>query len=98
MMILELLALLIGIALGQRFTVLILVPAIALALLGAGGTAIAHLVATWTLALITVAWITSLQIGYLAGAGIHNLVASLRASRLRGAWVAPSPPTQRTAQ
>jgi hypothetical protein len=61
-------SLLVGMALGQRFNVLVLVPALALTLVLTIGTGIGHADALGAIVAMVVATITSLQVGYLAGA------------------------------
>jgi hypothetical protein len=77
-------SLLFGMALGQRFKVLVLVPAIALTLVLTIGTGIGHADALGAIVAMAVATIASLQVGYLSGTGIRHLVVAARASRLRG--------------
>jgi hypothetical protein len=72
---------LVGMVLGQRFKVLILLPAIALALIAVVGGGIARAEQVWSIALIAVGVIVALQIGYLIGTGIRALIVGARASR-----------------
>jgi hypothetical protein len=60
-------SLLAGLVLGHRFRVLVLLPAIALALLGAVGAGTAHADGIWWTALMAAAAVAALQIGYLIG-------------------------------
>ena len=95
-MVLAIFVFLVGAALGQRFTVLVLVPAILVTLGVAIGLGIARGQMPGTIALVTVAAIASLQIGYLLGVGVRQLIQS-RASRPRSASFADSPPARRPA-
>jgi hypothetical protein len=83
-----LICLLVGMTLGQRFKVLILLPAIALTLVVAIGVGIARADAPWAVVLAAAAAIASLQIGYLGGVGILHLAVVARASRQRAASLA----------
>jgi hypothetical protein len=72
---------LIGIALGLRYKVLILVPAVTLAaiftiLVGVGGAD-----GFWSITLMTVAVVTALQLGYLVGIVIHAVIEDFFPSR-----------------
>src|ERR1700722_10164060 len=88
---------LLGMLLGQRFKVLSLVPAMALALLVAVVTGIAEADALWTIVLTAGACITSLQMGYLVGTGIRRLMALARAGRLPAAALRDQLPAARRA-
>lgn len=83
--------LLAGFLLGQRFKVLILLPAtvVVTALSLAGGEW--H----WPIALMALAAIVSLQMGYLLGVGAHCVLNTV--SRRAGS-LASSTPTRRPAQ
>jgi hypothetical protein len=63
-----------GMALGQRFKVFVLVPAIALTLVFTIGAGIAGADAALSIGLMTAAAATSLQVGYLAGSGIRQFL------------------------
>jgi hypothetical protein len=95
-MLLAIFMLLVGAALGQRFTALVLVPAILVALGVALGLGIARSQPPGTIVLVTIVAIVSLQIGYLLGLGIRQLVQA-RASRLRPASFADSSQARRPA-
>jgi hypothetical protein len=73
LMTLTILSLLAGLVLGQRFRVLVLLPAIALALLVAVGDGMARADGIWWTALMAAAAVTALQIGYLIGLGIRHI-------------------------
>jgi hypothetical protein len=78
MIALSMISLLVGAALGQRFKVMVLMPAIAIVLVLAVGTGVAHAQTAWSIVLMAVAAATCLQIGYLIGIFIrHVLVAAL---------------------
>jgi hypothetical protein len=68
-----------GIALGQWFRVLILVPVMSLALVGTIAAGIARADDVWSLAFVAIAVVTGLQIGYLIGIWLRSFIA--RASR-----------------
>jgi hypothetical protein len=87
----------VGMTLGQRFKVLILVPAIAIALLIAVGAGIAHADGPGMIILSSVLSLVGLQIGYLAGTGIRILMAAARAGRLRASPVEGPLHVRRTA-
>jgi len=83
-MLLAIFMFLVGAALAQRFTVLVLVPVILVTLGVAIGLGIARAQAPGTIVLGTVAAIACLQIGYLLGLGIRPL-AQGRTRRLQAA-------------
>jgi len=74
--------LLVGIILGQRFRVMILVPLTLLSVLIALSASLAHRNGTWAAAESSVAAIVALQIGYLGGVGIRHFALLQRANRL----------------
>jgi len=96
-MLLALFMFLIGMAFGQRFTVLVLVPAIFLAVVIAIGLGIARSQTPGTITLVTVAAVACLQIGYLVGLGVRELTAAGRANRQRAGSIADSSSARRTA-
>jgi hypothetical protein len=87
-MLLAIFTLLIGAALGQRFTVLILIPAILATLAVAIGLGMARAQVPGTIALITLAAVACLQIGYLLGVIARQLTEGR--TRLRSASFADS--------
>jgi lipid-binding SYLF domain-containing protein len=97
MMTLALISLLVGMVLGQRFRVLVLIPAFAIGLALTIGAGIVGADAAWSTALMAAVTTISLQIGYFAGIGIRRLTVAVRASRLRIASPAGSAPTRRPA-
>jgi hypothetical protein len=97
MMVFVVLSLLVGMVLGQRFKVLVLVPAIGLALLVTIVAGIARADALWPIVLMSAAVIASLQLGYLAGTGIRHLIVAARASRLRAGTLGTSLPARHSA-
>ena len=93
-----LISLLVGMVLGQRFKVLILMPAILLTVVIALGAGIARADASWTSALITAAvTIVGLQVGYLLGIATRRLRVLARVGRLRSASLPNSLPPHRPA-
>jgi uncharacterized membrane protein len=77
------LSLLAGMVLGQRFKVLILIPAIAVALFGAICAGILLGQNPWSIALMSIGVTTGLQIGYLMGTAIRFFLVASRTLRLR---------------
>ena len=78
-MALTIIGFLIGAALALRFNVLILVPAIGLALIGTTAVGIAHGSPMGSVVLTMVLIGTTLQVGYLAGIVARAVVASIAA-------------------
>jgi hypothetical protein len=81
MMILSIISLLVGALLGQRFKVMVLMPATAIVLVVAIGTGVTHAHTAWSIILMAAAAATSMQIGYLIGIGIHHVLAAALSSR-----------------
>lgn len=71
MMTLAAFSLLAGMALGQRFKVIVLWPTAMVASALVVGVGIAHADSAWSIVLLTLTSISCLQIGYLAGIGIR---------------------------
>lgn len=80
MLMLLLICLLIGAVLGQRFKVLILIPAMVLAVTAAAEVTYAG--TFWQILGAVLVATTSLQIGYFAGVGLRDLLAIIRASQI----------------
>ena len=96
-MTISIICLLAGLVLGQRFKVLVLVPATALML---ALTVVAGLAGGYSIPLLVfaaVAAAVSLQIGYLLGLGIHQVLIGVRANRTHPNAVADTGPTRRPA-
>jgi hypothetical protein len=91
MLISLILSLIAGMVLGQRFKVLILPPAIVLAIIAATAAGIVRGDHGWSIVLLAVAVTVVLQIGYLIGTGIHSFVAAGRAYRRRYGTSLPAP-------
>jgi hypothetical protein len=70
-----------GIALGWWFKVLILVPAMSLALVGTIAAGIARTDNVWSIALMAIAVVTALQIGYLIGIWLRSFIVAARFAR-----------------
>ena len=68
---------LIGVALGQRFNVLILIPAIILAMVSTAIIEVMRGAGVWSMALTIVVVATVLQIVYLVGSIVHGVVENL---------------------
>jgi hypothetical protein len=96
-MLLVLVSLLIGMVLGQRFKVLVLAPGIGLALIVTITVGLARADALWAIAVMSIAVVSSLQIGYLLGTGIRHLIVAARASRLRTGALGGSMPARHPA-
>jgi hypothetical protein len=80
-MILSMVSLLVGAVLGQRFKVMVLIPAIAIVLVLAAGTGVTHAHTAWSIVLMATTAATSMQIGYLIGIGIRHVLAAALSSR-----------------
>ena len=76
--------LLIGAAIGARFNVVVVIPAIGLALLGTAGAGIVHGDPIGSVGLTMVLIATTLQLGYLAGVVLRAVLLSVRMSNARG--------------
>jgi uncharacterized protein YneF (UPF0154 family) len=70
-----------GIALGQWFKVLILVPVMSLALVGTIAAGIARADNVWSIGLMAIAVVTALQIGYLIGIWLRSFIVAARFAR-----------------
>jgi hypothetical protein len=85
-------ALLIGMVLGQRFKVLVLLPALTFVLVAAVALGISRSEGFWPTAGLAAAAIATLEIGYLAGIWVRHALAAARISgRRAGLPVAPQP-------
>ena len=89
-------SLFIGIALGRRFTVSILLPAMAVALVLTIGAGFALKEDGWSIFWFTVATAIALQLGYLGGAGLR-LSAASKAARVASTPAPNSVSTQHPA-
>jgi hypothetical protein len=77
MLTLSMISFLFGAALGQRFNVVVLIPAIAIVLVLSVGAGVTHAQAGWWIVLMCATTAMCLQFGYFAGIGIrHFLVAA----------------------
>jgi hypothetical protein len=85
MLMLLLICLLIGAVLGQRFKVLVLTPAMALAATAAVG--FTHADTIWQILGSVLVVTTSLQIGYFCGVGIRYLMATTRTGQIHASSV-----------
>jgi hypothetical protein len=93
-MIILILCLLVGMVLGQRFKVLVLLPASSLVMAITIAGEMAHANTFWLLCLTAVAAAASLQIGYLLGLGIRYVLVGIPAKPL-GASLTGTTPTRR---
>ena len=80
-MILSMVSLLVGMVLGQRFKVLVLMPATAIVLVLAVGAGVTQARTAWSIVLMAAAAATSMQIGYLVGIGVHHVLAAALSRR-----------------
>jgi hypothetical protein len=80
-MTLAIISLLVGMVLGQRFKVLMLLPAIVFALGLAIGGGVVRADSAWWIVLMAATAATALQIGYIIGIGIHHVLVAVPASR-----------------
>jgi hypothetical protein len=77
MITLSMISFLFGAALGQRFNVVVLIPAMAIVLALSVGAGVTHAQPAWWIVLMAATDVICLQFGYFAGIGIrHYLVAA----------------------
>ena len=82
-----------GIALGQWFKVLILVPVMSLALVGTIAAGIARADNVWSIGLMAIAVVTALQIGYLIGIWLRSFHCCRNVRSPPTSEAVPRPPT-----
>jgi hypothetical protein len=70
-----------GAALGQRFNVVVLIPAMAIVLVLSVGAGVTHAQSVWSIVLMAATAAVCLQFGYFTGIGVRHL---LLAARQRG--------------
>jgi hypothetical protein len=97
MLVSVLISLLIGIALGRRYTVLILAPVFMLTLVLATGTGLARTGVAGSIGSTALVVIVGLQIGYLLGSGMRHVLVHVRTSRPGSETFANSQPPRRPA-
>jgi hypothetical protein len=95
MMIAATIGMLIGAALGTRYKVLVLVPAIALGLVAILAIGLFYGTPLPSISVASLLFVTCLQIGYLGGGLIRTLFASARLPNLRGAASPPAASSSR---
>jgi hypothetical protein len=71
----------VGIVLGLRYNILVLVPAVLFATILAIIIGIGRADSFWSIVLTTVALVVAVQVGYLAGIAIHAVIAAIRPPR-----------------
>jgi hypothetical protein len=98
MIMIGLISLSVGMAMAQRFKVMVLLPVIVLTLLFAIGLAIARDEPFWLVGAATAVAIIAVQIGYLLGAAAHHLMLLARASRLHSGALPSTLPPRHAAQ
>ena len=81
MMTLSMISFLVGAVLGQRFKIVVLIPAFAIVLIFVVGTGVALAQTAWWIVLMAAAAVTCLQIGYLVGIGVHHVLAAALSRR-----------------
>lgn len=81
MITLSIVSFLVGAALGQRFKVMVLMPAILIVPGISIVTGIAHVQSAWAIALMVATAAICLQIGYFVGIGVHHLLAAALSRR-----------------
>lgn len=74
----------VGVVLGLRYKILILVPAVLFAMILAIVVGVGRADSFWSIVLATVALVIALQVGYLAGIAIHAAIAAMRPPRKDG--------------
>ena len=90
MITLSIISLFVGVALGQRFKIRVLIPAFAILVILAIGAGLTHARTAWHVVLIVATAATCLQIGYFFGIGIVRHLLTSALSR-RSASLASSP-------
>jgi hypothetical protein len=93
-----LISLLTGMVLGQRFKILVLVPAFAISLPAVIGIGMSHYGEPGPALLLAALAVAGLQMGYLIGGAIRYALAAERASEVRSASLHDSAPARRIAQ
>src|SRR6267378_2064058 len=81
---LAIIGVLVGIVLGLRYKILILVPTVLFAMIFTIMVGVARADSFWSIVLTTVAVVTAVQLGYLAGIVIHAAIALIRPPRKEG--------------
>jgi hypothetical protein len=71
----------VGVVLGLRYKVLILVPAVIFVVISAINFGVVRADRFWSIVLLTVELITAVQLGYLAGAAIAAIFPSWKGGR-----------------
>jgi hypothetical protein len=75
-------SLVVGMALGQRFKVLVLLPAIGLAVIVTTSAGVLRADDGWSIVWMGVAAAVALQLGYLLGTGIRSFLVADRTTRV----------------
>ena len=76
MLVLSTVSFLIGAALARRFNVLVLTPAVAIVVTLAVGIGDTNEPTAWSIVAMAAAAATSMQVGYLIGMSIHDVLAA----------------------
>ena len=80
MLVLSTVSFFVGAVLAQRFKIMVLVPAVATVLTLAVGIGVTNALTAWSIVLTAAATATSMQIGYLIGISIHDVLAAASSS------------------
>ena len=76
MLVLSTVSFLVGAALAQRYTIMVLLPAVATVLTLAVGIGVTNAYTFWSIVVTAATAATSMQIGYLIGMSLHGLLAA----------------------
>lgn len=76
MLLLSAASFLVGAALAQRFNIMILIPAFLAILMLALGIGAAEALTAWSIVVTAATIATSMQVGYLIGMSIHDVLAA----------------------
>jgi hypothetical protein len=87
---LSMISLVVGAALGQRFKVLVLLPAIAIVLILPVASGVTHTQTAWSIVLMVATAATSMQIGYFVRIGIGTNAASSRRRNSQKHFASPA--------
>ena len=87
---LAIIGVMVGILLGLRYKILILVPAVLSAMTLPIMVGVVRADSFWSIVLTTVALVIAVQLGYLAGIVIHAAIAAIRPPRKDGGNGKPS--------
>lgn len=95
MLTLSMISFLFGATLGQRFNVVVLLPAMAIVLVLSVGAGVTHALPVWWIVLMAATAAICLQFGYFAGIGIRHIL--LAAPSRRSSTLTPAETSARHA-